>query len=78
LKPLYLADANVLAMKRKAHYPVTHSQLKTFTANFGTQHVSINNAFLEPVPDRILIVLVENLAFVPLPVRIPFTFTIMI
>jgi hypothetical protein len=25
--PLLLADANVLGMKRKAHYPVTHAQI---------------------------------------------------
>jgi len=56
--PLLLAHANVLAMKRKAHYPVTYTQIKTFTASSGTQQISINNAFLGPVPDRILIVLV--------------------
>jgi hypothetical protein len=27
--PLLLAHANVLAMKRKAHYPVKHTQIKT-------------------------------------------------
>ena len=51
-------------MKRKAHYPVMHTQIKTFTATSGTQQISINNAFLRPVPDRILIVLVKNAAFV--------------
>jgi len=44
--PLLLAHANVLAMKRKAHYPVTHTQIKTFTASPGTQQISINNTFL--------------------------------
>jgi len=33
--PLLLAHANVLAMKRKAHYPLTHTQIKTFTAISG-------------------------------------------
>ena len=33
--PLLLAHANVLGMKRKAHYPVTHTQIKTFTASSG-------------------------------------------
>jgi hypothetical protein len=62
--PLLLADANVLAMKRKAHYPVNHTQIKTFTASSGTQQISINNAFLGPVPDRILIALLKKAAFV--------------
>jgi len=26
--PLFLAHANILGMKRKAHYPVTHTQIK--------------------------------------------------
>ena len=58
--PLLLVHANVLAMKRKAHYPVTHTQIKNFTAISGTQQISINNVFLGPVPDRILIVLVKK------------------
>jgi len=64
LKPPLPLDHAVLAMKRKAHYPVTHTQIKTFTASSGTQQISINNAFIGPVPDRILIVLVKNAAFV--------------
>ena len=46
--PLLLAHANVLGMKRKAHYPVTHTQIKTFTASSGSQQISIDNAFLRP------------------------------
>jgi hypothetical protein len=34
--PLLLAHANILAMKRKAHYPVTHTQIKSFTTSSGT------------------------------------------
>jgi hypothetical protein len=44
--PLLLAYANVLAMKRKAHYPVTHSQIMSFTTSSETEQISINNAFL--------------------------------
>ena len=33
--PLPLVHANVLGMKRKAYYPVTHIQIKTFTASSG-------------------------------------------
>ena len=62
--PLLLAHANVLAMKRKAHYRVMHTQIKTFTVSSGTPQISKNNAFLGPVPDRILIVSVQNAAFV--------------
>jgi len=36
---LLLAHANVLAMKRKSHYPVKHSQIKTFTASSETQQI---------------------------------------
>jgi len=61
-------------MKRKAHYPVTHTQIKTFTARSGTQQISINNAFLGPVPDRILKVLVKNAAFVGSASTNPFHF----
>jgi hypothetical protein len=37
LKPhLVVAHANVLVMKRKAHCPVTYTQIKTFTASSGS------------------------------------------
>ena len=32
--PLLLAHANVLGMKRKAHYPVTHTHIKIFHCEF--------------------------------------------
>ena len=51
-------------MKRKAHYPVTNTQIKTFTASSGAQQVSIDNAFVGPIPERFLIALVKNTAFV--------------
>jgi len=50
-------------MKRKAHYPVTHTQIETFTASSGDQQVSIDNAFLGPISEKILIALVKNTAF---------------
>jgi len=61
-------------MKRKAHYPATHTQIKTFKASSGTQQISINNAFLRLVPDRIKIVLVKNAAFVGSASTNPFHF----
>jgi hypothetical protein len=60
---LLLAHTNIIAKKRKAYYPVKHTQIKTFTANSGTQQISINNALFGLVPDRILIPLVKNAAF---------------
>jgi hypothetical protein len=72
--PLLLAHTNVLAMKRKAHYPVTHTQIKSFTTSSGTQQISINNAFLGPVLDRILVILVKNKAFVGSASTNPFYF----
>jgi hypothetical protein len=71
---LLLDQANVLGMKRKAHYPVTHTKIKTFTASSGAQQVSIDNAFLGPFPERILIAMVKNTAFVGSASTHPFHF----
>ena len=62
-------------MKRKAHYPVTHTQIKTFTASSGVQQVSIDNAFLGPIPERVLIAMVKNTAFVGSASTNPFHFS---
>ena len=72
--PLLLAHANVLGMKRKAHYTVTHTLIKSFTACSGSQQISIDNAFLGPIPEIILIALVKNTAFVDSPSTNPFHF----
>jgi hypothetical protein len=61
-------------MKHKAHYPVTHTQIKTFTASSVSQQVSIDNAFLRPIPERILIAFVKNTAFVGSAGTHPFHF----
>jgi hypothetical protein len=61
-------------MKRKAHDPVTHTQIKTFTASSGGQHVSIDKVFLGPIPERILIALVKKAAFVVSANRNPYHF----
>jgi hypothetical protein len=61
-------------MKRKAHYPVTHTQIKNFKASSGAQQVSIDNAFLGPIPERLLIGLVKNSAFVGSTTTNPFHF----
>jgi hypothetical protein len=75
LKPhLLLAHANVLAMKRKAHYNITHTQIKTFTGSSRTQQIYIINVILGPVPERILIVLLKNAAFVGSANTNPFHF----
>ena len=62
--PLLLAHSNVLGMKRKTHYPIRHAQIKIFTASSGTPQVSIDNAFLVPIPEMILIAMVKNTGFV--------------
>jgi len=73
LKPHLLpTHGYVLGMKRKAHYPVTHTQIKTVTASSGAQQVPLDNAFLEPIPERILIALVKNTAFVGSATTNPF------
>jgi hypothetical protein len=61
--PLLLAHADVLGMNRKAYNPVTHTQIKTFNVSSGPQQVSKHNAFLGPIPERIIIALVKNTAF---------------
>jgi hypothetical protein len=61
-------------MKRKAHYLITHTQIKTFTAGAWTQQISIDNAFLGPIPERLLIGLVKNTAFVGSVSTNPFQF----
>ena len=72
--PLLLAHANVLAMKLKAHHPVTYTQIKIFTENSGSHQVSIHNAFLPPIHERIFIALVKNTAFVGSASTNPFHF----
>ena len=61
-------------MKSKAHYPVTHTQIKTFTTSSGAQQFSIDNAFFGPIPERILILLVKITAFVGTASTNPFHF----
>src|SRR5215469_424527 len=73
--PILLAHAKVLGMKKcRAHYPVTHTQIKTFTASSGSQQISIDNAFLGQIPERILIAMVKNTAFVGSADTNPFHF----
>jgi hypothetical protein len=61
-------------MKRKAHYPITHTQIKTFTVGGGAQQLSIDNAFLGPIPERVLTAIVKNTAFVGSNSTNPFEF----
>jgi hypothetical protein len=61
-------------MKRKAHYPVTRAQIRTFTASCGAQQVSISDAFLGPILETILIAAVKNTAFVGSASTTPFHF----
>ena len=66
-------------MKRKAHYPATHTHIKTFTASSVARHVSVDNAFLGPITKRILTAMVKkDTAFVGSAVQIHSTFFIMI
>jgi len=41
LKPPFLINANVLGMKRKAHYPVVYTQIKTYCEFWGSASLSI-------------------------------------
>ena len=55
---LHLAHSNILAMKRKAYYPVTHTHVKIFSVSSVAQEIFIGNAFLRPIPERIFAALV--------------------
>jgi hypothetical protein len=69
--PVLVSHAKILAIKnQKAHYPITHSQIKIFTVSSGAQQISINNAFTGPIPERLLVALVKNSSFVVLPLVI--------
>jgi len=59
-------------MKRKAHYLVTHTEIKIFTGSSGAQQVFVDNAFLGPIPVRILIELVINTPLVGSTTTNPF------
>ena len=72
--PLLLSHANVLVMKRKAHYPVTHTQIKTFTVSSGAQQISIDNAFLGTITERVQIALIKNTAIVGSASTYPYHF----
>jgi hypothetical protein len=47
-----------MGMKRRANYPVTHTQITPFTTSSGAQQVTIDNAFLGSIPESILIVVI--------------------
>ena len=74
VKDPLLPHADVLCMKRKAHYHFT--QIKPFTTSSEVQQVSINNAFLGPVPESLLLVFLRTLRLSVLLVEILSTFTI--
>jgi hypothetical protein len=68
-----LAHAKVLSQK-KALYPITHAQIKTFTTGAGAQQISIDDAFPGPVPQRIFIGIVKSSAFVGSVSKNPYKF----
>ena len=72
--PLLLDHSNLLAMKRKVQYPLTHNQIRKFKASSGAQQVSIDKTFLGPGPERILISFVKNSAFLGSASTYPFHF----
>jgi hypothetical protein len=73
--PILEAHTKALVVKKKnAHYPITHTQIKTFTVGSGVQHISLNNAFTGPVPERLLVALVKNSSFVGSVSSNPFEF----
>ena len=74
MKPPLQAHENVLGMKPKAHYSVTHTQIKTFTSCSEAQQVSIDNALLGTIPVSTLLGFVKNTAFVGSADTNPFHF----
>jgi len=51
-------------MNRKTHYPIIHTQIKIFTVSSEDQKVCIDKAVFGSIPERILIDIVKNVAFV--------------
>jgi hypothetical protein len=52
----------------------SHTQIKTFNVGGGSQQLSIDNAFLRPIPERVLTAIVKNTAFVGATSTTPFEF----
>jgi len=61
--PLLLAHANVWNETQNILY-CYNTQIKNFTASSGALQFCIDNAFRRPIPERILIAMVKNSAFV--------------
>ena len=71
---LLVAQTNILAKKRKAHCPVTQTQIKKFTVTYEALQVSIDNAFLGTIPEKIIVVFVKNTTFLFSASTSPFHF----
>jgi len=61
-------------MKTKTLYPLTITQIKKFKASSRDQEVSIDIAYLGPVPRWILVAFVKNNPFVVFASTYPFHF----
>jgi hypothetical protein len=72
--PLPLTHANIVGMTWKANYPVTLTQIKSFTANSGSQKLSIYNAFLGHIPERVILGIFKNTLSVDYGSTNPFYF----
>ena len=76
--PLLLADANVVHMKRKAHYPVIYIQVKTLQRVLRpSRSLSIMHS-LNKLPKGFSLLSLKTTHSLVLPVRIHSTFIIMI
>ena len=62
--PFLLSHAYDFDVKRKAHCPVTRTQIKNFTASSEAQRVPMINAFPRPNFESMLIGFVKNSTFV--------------
>jgi len=59
-----LAHTATLNTGALARYNMTRVELKTFTISAGSKPLSIDNAFLGPVPKRLLFTMVKNADFI--------------
>ena len=64
LKPLFFKYAIMFWKWNVKTIILLYTQIKTVIASSGAQQVSLDNAFHGPNPERILIALVKNTAFV--------------
>ena len=69
-----IAHNTALQTRVISKYNMTMFELKTFTQHKGSQSLFIDNAILDPIPKRLLFVMLDNTEFIGSLTKNPFTF----